>query len=491
MAQTVGQTPPQEDERWLTTSATSLAAAVRHGDVTSATLVRAHIEHARRTHPALNALVAERYDDALAEAKAADDLVARTPVEARDALPPLLGVPCTIKECFALTGMPQTAGLVARHLRNVRADVDAPAVAKLRAAGALPLGVTNVSELCMWLESSNRVYGRTNNPYDPRRIVGGSSGGEGAIIAAGASPFGLGSDIGGSIRLPAFFNGVFGHKPSPGLVSNLGQHPEPEAGADALLATGPLARRAEDLWPLLRALASDPKALGGRGPDGHALAGLRVVVIERPGVRVMHPAQRRAVRLAADALAREGADVRHHSFPALRRAFLLWADHLSAAGEPAFHTLLGEGTPPRLGRELWRWLSGRSAHTLPALGLALLEKLPFARDGGARTREALAALRRELDQALGGRGVLIQATFPRPAPRHGVPLLSPQSAGYTAIYNALGLPATAVPTGLWRGLPTGVQVVGRPGEDALLIGVALSLERALGGWVPPWRATLG
>ena len=480
-----------EEEAWLTASATQLAALIRTGRATSKQIVRAHIEHARRVNPGLNAIVAERYAAALDEAEAADRVLAATPPHARDALPTFHGVPCTIKECFKLTGMPHTAGLYARHARGVRADTDAPAVANLRAAGAIPLGVTNVSELCMWLESNNHVYGRTSNPYDPARIVGGSSGGEGAIIASGASPCGLGSDIGGSIRLPAFFNGVFGHKPSPGLVSNAGQYPEPEAGAEALLATGPLARRAEDLWPLLRALAREPTRLNGPAPDADSLSGLRVVVVEKPGLRAMQVDQRAALTRVADALRRVGADVRVHTFPTLRRAFLLWADRLSSAGEPAFHALLGEGTPPPLGRELGRWLVGRSKHTLPALGLAFLEKLPFARDGGARTDAALAALRGELDGALGERGVLVQATFPRVAPRHHVALLSPQSAGYTAIYNALGLPVTAVPTGLSRGLPTGVQLIGRPGDDARLIGVALFLERALGGWVPPWRAAGG
>src|SRR5260370_32720457 len=112
--------------------------------------------------------------------------------------------------------MPQTSGLVAR--KDVVAPEDASTVARMRAAGAIPLGVTNVSELCMWYESNNRVYGRTNNPYDPSRIVGGSSGGEGAIIGAGGSPFGLGSDVGGPLPMPRAFNGVFGHKPTRGRL---------------------------------------------------------------------------------------------------------------------------------------------------------------------------------------------------------------------------------------------------------------------------------
>ena len=136
------------------------------------------------------------------------------------ALPPLLGVPCTIKESIALRGMPNCAGLLSR--REHHATETAPAAARLLAAGAIPLGVTNTSELTMWIESANYVYGRTRNAYDPARVAGGSSGGEGAAIGSGGSPIGLGSDIGGSIRLPAFFNGIFAHKPTPGLVPNTG-----------------------------------------------------------------------------------------------------------------------------------------------------------------------------------------------------------------------------------------------------------------------------
>ncbi len=116
----------------------------------------------------------------------------------------------------------------------------------------------------MWIESYNHVYGRTSNAYDPTRTAGGSSGGEGAAVGSGGSPFGLGSDVGGSIRLPAFFNGVFGLKPSPGVVPNTGQFPVTHGDAARLLTMGPLARRAEDLMPLLRLIA------GPDGEDGHA-----------------------------------------------------------------------------------------------------------------------------------------------------------------------------------------------------------------------------
>jgi len=181
-------------------------------------VVGAHIELHRSLGGRINALVADRFESALEEAAAADALVA-----SGGDLPPLLGVPFTVKETIAVQGMPQSAGLVAR--RDFRSPLNAPAVERLVDAGAIPLGVTNTSELTLWIESDNRLYGRTNNPYDVARTAGGSSGGEGAAVGSGGSPFGLASDIAGSIRIPSLFCGVFGHKPSPGLVPNTGHYP--------------------------------------------------------------------------------------------------------------------------------------------------------------------------------------------------------------------------------------------------------------------------
>jgi len=194
----------------LQASAIEIAAGIRAGRVSARAVVDAHIELLERVNPAINAVVVPRYEEARAEAEAADALVAAA--GDGEELPPLLGAPCTIKESIAVAGMPNCAGVLAR--RELRAETTAPVAQRLIDAGAVVLGLTNTSEVCLWIESDNRVYGRTRNAYDPERIAGGSSGGEGAAIGAGGSPFGLGSDVGGSIRGPAFFNGVFGHKRS-------------------------------------------------------------------------------------------------------------------------------------------------------------------------------------------------------------------------------------------------------------------------------------
>ncbi len=467
----------------LLLSGSRLAELIRRGEISSLEAVDAHIRQIERVNPALNAVVASRFDEAREEARAADALRARGARDGRasDGLPPFHGVPCSIKESFAVAGMPFTSGLVAR--KGLRSERDAVGVARLRAAGASALGVTNVSELCMWMESNNRVYGRSNNPYDPRRTVGGSSGGEGAIVGAGGTPFGLGADIGGSIRMPAFFNGVFGHKPTGGLVDNGGQYPLPADAAMRYITTGPIARRAEDLAPLLRVLAAAPIA----DPASVDVTGLEVLSVEDDGRLGVSADLVAAQRAAAEALAARGARVREARFAGLSRSVEIWGAMLEAAAGPSFSSLLGNGEEVSLLREAARWAIRRSPHTLPSLALVLLEKLPaYLPDTSARYLALGQELKRELLARIGPRGVMLYPSHPRPAPYHYQAMFPPWSWAYTAILNMMELPVTQVPLGLnAAGLPLGVQVAGVPGNDHVTIAVALELERVFGGWVPP------
>jgi len=467
----------------LLLSGSALASKIRRGAVSSAHVVDTHIRHIERVNPSLNAMVQTRFDEARAEAREADQALAA----GRADLGPFHGVPCSIKEAFAVRGMPNTSGLVARKGRL--SDTDAVTVARLRAAGAIVMGVTNTSELCMWMESINKVYGRSNNPYDLTRTVGGSSGGEGAIVGAGGAPFGLGSDIGGSIRMPAFFNGVFGHKPTGGLVPNEGQYPSATEGINEFVCTGPIARRAEDLYPLLQAmLHGDARASRLRDPATVDLGSLTVLCVADDGRAAVDPELLRAQQRAAAVLAARGATVKKVAIPGFKHAFEIWGSMIGEGGGPSFSELLGEGTAIPAGRELLRWFGRRSPYTLPALGLALLEKLP-ALLGDARTRrfvELGKQLRTEVVDLLGPTGVMLYPPHPVPAPRHHHPLLSPFRWVYTAIFNVLALPVTAVPMGLGRnGLPLGIQVAALHDNDHVTLAVALELERALGGWFPP------
>jgi fatty acid amide hydrolase 2 len=469
----------------LGASAVELAGLIRRGEVSSREAVSAHIRRAREVNPTLNAIVHTRYDEALAEADAADAAVRRG-----GELPPFHGVPCTVKECIGLQGMRKTAGLLA-HRERV-AERDGTAVARLRAAGAIPIGVTNVSELMMWMESTNPVYGRTNNPYDPTRTAGGSSGGEGSIVGAGASPIGLGADIGGSIRMPAFFCGVFGHKPSGGLVPATGHWPNAEGGAQRFLTTGPLCRRAEDLMPFLRAVAGPdgvddgcrPFQLGD--PARVRFDELTVYDIEDNGTTPVSADLKQAQRDVAAHLARLGARVEPLKVPAFKHAFEIWSALLDEETKTRFSLNLGDGTPVNAGRELLAFMLGRRKHTFPALALALVEPvpklLPKMQEKALRLGHQL---RRELPERIGPKGIILYPPYPVPAPKHIRPMLS-FGWTYCAIFNVLEFAVTAVPLGLnATGLPLGVQVAALPGNDHVTIAVAQELERHFGGWVRP------
>ena len=365
---------------------------------------------------------------------------------------------------------------------------------RLRAAGAIPLGVSNVSELMMWMETFNNVYGRTNNPYDPRRTVGGSSGGEGALVGAGASPMGLGADIGGSIRMPAFFNGVFGHKPTGGLVPATGHWPMAENAARKFNTTGPLCRRAEDLMPFLRAIAGpdgedggcEPMAIGD--PAQVKLSELTFYDVEDNGLIRVSGELKAAQRDVAAHLASRGARVEPLQLARLKHSFDIWSAMMDEAAETRFSDHLGaHGEPTSGGRELVRWMVNRSAHTLPAIMLALAEKIPQYLPGlSKKALEHGHALKAELNEKLGAHGVILYPSFPSTAPRHYRPMLLPFNFQYTAIFNVLEFPVTQVPLGLSaEGLPLGVQIASRAGNDHVTIAVALELERRFGGWVFP------
>lgn len=449
----------------LKDSALSLAADIRAGRHTATAVVEAHIVQLERVNCPINAVVKTRYDEARREAAAADARIAAARAgNALETLPPLLGVPCTIKENFEFEGTPQAAGLVAR--RHIVNDRDAVTVARLRAAGAIPLGVTNTSELCMWMESYNEVYGRSNNPYDPERIVGGS------------------------IRMPAFFNGVFGHKCSPRLIPNEGQYPMAEGKVCDYLSTGPLCRRAEDLEPLLRILGG-PDAAALKPAHEVDLTRLRVITLQPDRGPRAQPDMQAAQTRAASLLRQAGAAEEKVDLPLIDKAFDIWSSMLSEGGGQSFAEMMfGTRSALRPALELGRMALGRSPHTLPLVILALLEHVPDIAPRRAQKFVAMGAtLKRQLEDTLRDDGVLVYLPYTEVAPRHNKPLFPPFNWVRCAIFNVMEVPSTAVPMGLNRDrLPLGVQVIAGQDCDHLGLACALELERRTGGWVPPWEA---
>lgn len=474
-------------------SAVSLATAIRRRELTATQVVEAHIELLRRDQARLNALVADRFSDALVQAREIDQAIGGAALRGLPLgeLPPLTGVPFTVKESIALERMPHSAGLLAR--RDHRAGRSATAVQRLVDAGAIPLGVTNTSELTLWIESDNPLYGRTNNPYDPRRTAGGSSGGEGAAVGSGGSPFGVAADIGGSIRVPALFCGVFGHKPTVGLVPSTGLWPSSGGEAARLLAVGPLTRRAEDLLPLLRIMAGPdgldqqvvPMELGD--PASVSLEDLPVTVVEDSSLRPISRDLRDARERATGALASAGARIRTVSMRSWRRALLPFLVALQNAGTDSARVtaLLAEAGEPNT--TLLSLLFGQGNHTLPTRLTVLAEALP-ARGPARRSLLSRAeALADELIDAIGD-GVLLHPAHPTAAPLHRRTYGRPWVLTPAAVFNLGGVPVTEVPLGLSpAGLPVGIQVAAAPGADHLSIAIALELEAVFGGWMPPRR----
>lgn len=538
----------------LLESATSLARLVRTRSVTSAELCDVFIAQILRVNPHLGAAVGYRFDEARAEAAEADRVTAASHALGAAAvarLPTFHGVPCSVKECFALSGMRQTAGLAA--LADHIPAADATAVARMRAAGLIPLAVTNVSELCMWMESNNTIYGRTHNPFALDRTVGGSSGGEAAIVSALGAPLGLGSDVGGSIRMPAFFCGIYGHKPSGGAVPNTGGLPTARGRIQRYCQPGPLCRRAEDLFPLLRVLhgpdgvdsecghafpqtptreeeaascssasgpayapavppslaASSPLVL--RDPAAFSLARTRIHVLDCRRSFGSHfllsPVDARIERSISEAAHSLCTPVAGGStnccvevvplvLPELREAFDIWSSMMGRAQSTPFRQLLGQaglGAPWELFKCLLGLGGGR--HTLPALLLALLERVTECMPGRARALEARGeALKLRFAQAVGASDVMLVPPHPVLAPRHDWPLnsLKFMNCSYTCIFNVLELPVSSVPLGLCDAvgsdnarLPLGVQVVANYGQDHVALAVALALDARFGGWRPP------
>lgn len=465
-----------------------LAADVRDGRTTPTVLVNTFIQRIEAFNPALNAMVANRFDAARAEAAVQTERLA----DSRNDLPPLFGIPITVKEFVEVEGMPNTGGLMVRKGRI--AGEDSPLVTRLRDAGAIVLGVTNAPEVGLWTETVNRIYGRTSNPHDLGRTPGGSSGGEAALVGCGASPVGIGTDIGGSVRLPAFCCGVFAHKATAGVIPNVGLFPSMEGETGRLHTAGPIARSVSDLTLLVDILAghhpADALSTATMEPATvHRPQDAHVLVVESPGKPKVTGAVKRAIRDSAAALSARGIPVQEWSHPALAKGFDLWAAAMEeASGDASFRDVLSDGNPLSPWREAVKLPFRRSNHITPAVALLVIEKA-MARLPASRRHRLLATLselRKRLEDALGPNGVLLYPTYPRTAPRHRRMMLRPFDFACTGVFNALELPVTQVPTGRAAdGMPLGVQVVGATGRDRTTLTVASWLEQDLGGWVRP------
>ncbi|XP_077268343.1 fatty-acid amide hydrolase 2-B [Temnothorax americanus] len=486
--------PPIKDLTLLY-SATTLALKIRNRQLTSEDVVTSYIERIKEIQPILNCVVAERFAKALKEARICDELLKSQDAPSVEFLAkekPLFGIPFTTKDCIAVENMQQTAGLVVR--KNIVVDKDAEAIKLMKSAGAILLALTNVSELAMWWESSNCLFGITKNPYNTRHIVGGSSGGEGCLQAAAGSPLGIGSDIGGSIRMPAFFNGIFGHKPSKGIVSNDGQYPSAQTcDQDQLLAIGPMCRYAQDLTLILKIIA-DKNADLLKLNQKVDISKIKLYYMEDDGGQYLispvdpeiKAAMKRVVNYFEKAHKIKATKL---NIKMLKKSTAFWLANMACKDEKDFsYELTNRKGQLNIWLEFIKWMLFMSNHTLIALFTAMFEKfgIKHGSEKHVRLMQQSKDLYQEFKDILGEDGVFLYPTHPTAAPMHHEPLCKPFNFSYTAIINVLGLPATACPLGLNKqGLPIGIQVVAGLYQDHLTFAIAEELERGFGGWVPP------
>ena len=461
--------------------AVSMAEKIRKKEISPVELVDAHLTQIEELNPKLNAFIQVDSEKARRAAHHAEIAVMKG-----KGLGPLHGVPISIKGSFCVDGLLWEAGT--RLRAGFIAREDAVLVTRLRNAGAIVLGVTNTPELLMAWETDNLLYGRTNNPWDLERTSGGSSGGEAAAIAAGMSAGGVGSDGGGSIRVPAHFTGICGLKPTPGRIPATGHFPESIGPFAAIGVVGPMARTVADLKVLLEVMQgpdfgdTNAAPVPVRWPSEAEARQLRVGYFEDDGRTPVTPETRTALHAAAEALRIAGFRVEQFQPAGLEEARELWWKYFVVAGSmllrPMFKGRESDLSP--ILKEFLEWSASQPVLT----GSSLLDA--WMRRDVLRSRFLTQMQRYH---------ILLCPVAAIPAFRHGertwrvegrtVQYLDAWS--YSEFFNLLGNPAAVVPVSHSpEGLPIGVQIVGRPWEEEKVLAVAHSLERQCSAWkIPP------
>ncbi|XP_042909371.1 fatty-acid amide hydrolase 2-A isoform X3 [Parasteatoda tepidariorum] len=470
-------------------SATDLAEKIRKRQLRCEDIMKAYVERSREVHPIINAACDERYEAAIQDAKDIDkflDSGEKSPQEIASETP-LLGVPFTCKEAIGVKDMAQTCGMV--KARNHIAEKDSVAAAEYRKAGAIPVTVTSVPETCMWWESANLNFGIPKNPYDNTRTVGGSSGGEGSIISAASAVIGIGNDIAGSIRIPASFCGIYGHKPSKTVISNYGSFPddpEEDAKVDDFVSTGPMCRYAQDLPLLTRVLSGYDKRV--QWDKKVNFSNLKIYYMENiPGIlNSSIPSITEKVRMAA-----KHFEITYDittiplKMDELEYAFPIWECKLLERDIAPFKDCLaGESGKINLWWELFKSIFRLSDHTWPAIYFAMVDR---------RTKDAFyykclqkyQELEKKFQEIFSEDAILLIPTHPEPPPHYLMTIPKYPNIAYTCIFSILGFPSSQIPTGFYNGVPIGIQAISGHFKDHLTLATAVELDKVFGGWKSP------
>ncbi|GFT74244.1 fatty-acid amide hydrolase 2 [Nephila pilipes] len=482
-------------------SATKLAKGIREGKLNCENVIRTYFKRIQEVEPYINATVEQCFDDALKAAKEVDDLIASKRYSSEELAKekPLLGVPFTVKIVMRVKGLRHTSG--SRLNENVIATEDAPAVALFKEAGAIIIATTNAPEMALHIETVNLLHGRTNNPYDTTRSCGGSSGGESALIAAGGSVLGMGNDLLGSVRIPAHYTGIFAHKPSQGLVPNLGAVPpdrvdpsekSPFTEAYKVMVIGPMCRYAEDLIVSMRILTTlnDIRETFGKEINYEKFRIFYLKEMKTPMVPFVEADIAAGLQNAISYFeSHYNTSAKEIKLPLLFDMFRCgWTllVHLFFHAEDAVSS--GRGIPFNTKLDLLKSFFGKSTLCFMTLMLLEFRQNPLLYRGSKlhEYKMMIEEIRNELNNILDEDSVLLLPTLPITAPYHhaGIPLMG--KVCYTVIFSYIGFPSTHCPIGYNKhGLPYGIQIVGRKNNDALTIACAVELEKAFGGWRAP------
>ena len=453
--------------------ATELLQQMQNGERTAVSLVEEHLQRLEANHLRLNAAVHVFKDEALAEAK-------------NPRPGPLSGLPISIKETIAIGGHSVTAG--SRRMPPIHWDADAEVVRRLREAGAIVLARSNVPEFAMAGETENLIYGRTNNPLVESRAAGGSSGGEGALVSSGSTALGIGTDLLGSIRIPASFCGIVGFKPASGAVSKQAIWPDLQGlFLDSWLAVGPLTRSVRDARLVYNVIANTPL------PEAKAPAGLRLILPTQFELAAKADCINAAYVMAQTVLEVAGLVTEERPFPDVKTHFLNLQQILAAELEKPFYEMLAtaDGQKFNLAAETFKQAVGRG--TIYSGLFQLIAIIPIIKPRKAgRLAEIIATYeqaRADLYQLLGNDGVLLLPTIGVLAPPHGkmnrASLRPGVNGTVTAMTfcNYMNLPAITIPA--WKdpdpetGLVPGVMLACAPGAEAALLDAAAALEAGI------------
>jgi amidase len=461
------------DELWRK-SALDLASGIRSREFSSREVIESHLSRIGEVNQHLNAIVVVLADDARSAADEADQATARGEFAGA-----FHGVPFTIKTNIDVEGQPTTNGLPI--FADAVAPSDAPTVERMRAAGAIPIGRTNMPDMGLRVHTDSSLYGRTKNPWDPERTAGGSSGGEGASIASGMSPIGLGNDIGGSLRNPAHACGITSIKPSLGVVPDAETYPTPDRmlSAQLMLNQGVMARRVADVRAGLETVAGrhprDPVSAPVVLTDLEPGQKLKVAVLANPPGGSTHPQIAAAVSAAGDALSDAGHDVVEATPPDYEWSLLLWCMMLF----PDFYDL----------RDLLNLALGDGGRRVIDLALEQFPELTSLEKHLAhQERDGVA---RKWQLWFEEYPILLTPTWTQPPFVKDFDIESEESALATLELfrpvlpgNLLGLPCAVVPGGMADDLPVGVHVTGARYSDLRVLSIAQQIEDAYGVITP-------